>query len=67
MDPEVWIDTYAMAMGIANHSDLLAAKYLPMMLEGPTRQWVNTLPKDSIDSWEDMREAFVKNFEGTCA
>ena len=34
MDPEVWIDTYVMAMGILNASDLLAAKYLPMMLEG---------------------------------
>ena len=50
MDPEVWIDTYMMAMGILNAPYLLAAKYLNMMLEGSARQWINALPKDSIDS-----------------
>ena len=38
-----------------------------MMLEGTARKWINGLPKDSIDSWEEMRDAFIKNFEGTCS
>jgi hypothetical protein len=54
-----------MAMGIAGHTDLLAARYLPLMMEGTTRQWINTLPPNSIDSWEDMRRAFIKHFEGS--
>ena len=64
-DPTTWIDTYLMAMGIAGHTDLLAARFLPMMMEGPTRQWFNTLPADSIDSWEDMRNAFIQHFQGS--
>ena len=35
------------------------------MMEGATRQWINTLPADSIDSWEEMRDAFVRHFEGS--
>ena len=54
-----------MDMGIAGHSDLLAARYLPLMMDGGNRQWINTLPPNSIDSWEDMRLAFVKHFEGS--
>src|SRR3954471_18653869 len=58
-----------MAMGIAGHTDLLAARYLPLMMEGACRQWINTLPEDSIDSWEEMCNAFVRHFEDsyTCA
>ena len=65
LDPGIWIDSYLMAMGIAGHSDLLAARYLPLMMDGANRQWINTLQKDSIDSWEDMRNAFIKHFEGS--
>src|SRR3954469_6147267 len=64
-NPSVWLDTYLMAMGIAGHTDLLAARYLPLMMEGACRQWINTLPPDSIDSWEEMRDAFVRHFEGS--
>ena len=41
------------------------ARYLPLIMDDSTRQWVNTLPPNSIDSWEDMRDAFVKHFEGS--
>ena len=66
MDPKTWIDDYAMAMAIVNASDLICARYLPLMLGGSARTWINNLPRDSIDSWKDMTRAFVKNFEGTC-
>jgi hypothetical protein len=52
-----------MAMGIAGHTELLAARYLSLMMEGTTRQWINTLPPNNIDSWEDMRHAFIKHFK----
>lgn len=35
------------------------------MIEGATRHCINTLPADSIDSWEDMCDAFVRHFEGS--
>jgi hypothetical protein len=65
LDPVVWIDSYLMAIGIASHTNLLAARYLPLMMEGSTRQWINTLPPNNIDSWEDMRLTFIKHFEGS--
>jgi hypothetical protein len=65
LDPSVWINSYLMAMGIAGHTDLLAARYLPLMMDGDTRQWVNTLEPNNIDSWEDMRAAFVNHFESS--
>jgi hypothetical protein len=37
LDPVMWIDSYLMAMGIAGHTDLLAARYLPLMMEGSIR------------------------------
>ena len=58
-DPAVWLDTYLMAIGIAGNTDLLVACYLPLMMEGVTRQWINTLLADNIDSWKDMCEAFI--------
>jgi hypothetical protein len=65
LDPSVWIDSYFMAMGIAGHTDLLAARYLPFMMDGDTRQWVNTLELNIIDSWEEMHTAFVNHFESS--
>src|SRR3954467_2908189 len=65
LDPIVWVDSYLMAMGIAGHSDLLAARCLPLMMEGTHRQWINKLPPGSIDSWNDMRKAFIQHFEGS--
>ena len=65
MDPTIWIENYAMVMSIQNASYKTATRYLPMMLEGTTRTWINNLPRDSINSWEDMKTAFVKNFEET--
>ena len=37
LDPAVWIDSYTMAMGILGHSELLAAHYLPLMMDGANR------------------------------
>jgi hypothetical protein len=38
-NPMVWIDSYAKAMGILRYSDLLAARYLSLMMDGANRQW----------------------------
>ena len=29
------------------------------------RHWLNSLPADSIGSWEDLEAAFLDNFQGT--
>lgn len=40
-------------------------KYLPLKLKGPAEHWLNSLPKNSIGSWEELEEAFLSNFKGT--
>ena len=50
---------------MARGDDLHAIKYLPPKLKGPARHWLNSLPENSIGSWEDLEDAFRDNFQGT--
>ena len=50
---------------MARDDDLHGIKYPPLKLKGPTRYWLNSLPKNSIGSWEDLEDAFLDNFQGT--
>ena len=50
---------------MARGYDLHAIKYLPLKLKGPARHWLNSLPENSIGSWEDLEDAFRDNFQGT--
>ena len=50
---------------MARGDDLQAIKYLPLKLKGPARHWLNSLPENSIGSWEDLEDAFHDNFQGT--
>jgi hypothetical protein len=55
-----------MGMSILNASEEICARYLNMMLEGAAHIWLQNLPPNSINSWDEMKEAFIKNFQGTC-
>ena len=37
----------------------------PMVLKDGTRSWLLNLPVGSISSWDEMREHFIANFQGT--
>jgi hypothetical protein len=63
--PHTWLQDYATAVGIADGSTNIACKFLPLMLEGTARVWIDSLPRNSIHCWKDMKEAFNHNFEGT--
>ena len=64
-DPAVWIEDFFLHIHMARGDDLHAIKYLPLKLKGPARHWLNSLPTDSIGSWEDLEDAFLDNFKGT--
>src|SRR4051812_12045947 len=64
-DPAVWIEDYLLHIHMARGDDIHAIKYLPLKLKGPARHWLNSLPADSIGSWEDLEAAFLDNFQGT--
>jgi hypothetical protein len=34
----------------------------PLKPKGPARHWLNSLPENSIGSWEDLEDAFRDNF-----
>ena len=40
-------------------------RYIPRMLEGPARIWLNNLKKDNILGWPDFEEEFNSNFSNT--
>jgi hypothetical protein len=54
-----------MAMTIQNASEMIMARYMPLMMKDVARTWIQGLPTNSIHSWRDMRRVFIKNFEGT--
>ena len=64
-DPAVWIEDYLLHIYMAHGDDLHTVKYLPLKLKGPARYWLNSLPENSIGSWEDLEDAFRDNFQGT--
>ena len=66
MDPAAWIESYEVAMDMLQVSDGVCARYLTMMMEGPARTWLKNLPENSVHSWSEMKEKFIKNFQGTC-
>ena len=64
-DPAVWIEDFFLHIHMARGDDLHAIKYLPLKLKGPARHWLNSLPANSIGSWESLADAFLDNFQGT--
>src|SRR4051812_6637659 len=41
-------------------------RYFAMMLEESARIWFKNLPENFVTSWTDLKEKFIKNFQGTC-
>ena len=66
MDPTVWMESYELVMDLLRASDGVCARYFTIMLEGSARIWFKNLPKNSVTSWTDLKEKFIKNFQGTC-
>ena len=41
-------------------SDILKLKLFPFSLRGKVREWLHSLLSGSINSWNDLKEAFIK-------
>src|SRR5664279_6054730 len=66
MDLVAWLENYELGMDILEATEAICARYLTMMLEGPARSWLQNLPPNSINSWDELKELFIKKFQGTC-
>ena len=65
MKPEDWLTDYMTAVSIAGGNRRVAVRYAPLMLQGSARSWLNSLPSNNINCWQDFDDAFVRNFIGT--
>lgn len=57
---------YELAMDMLDVSDVVCAKHLTMMLEGPARTWFKNLPPNSINTWGGAEGMFYQKLQGTC-
>ena len=65
-DPALWLEDYRLASRAGGaDSDPFTIRNLPLFLADSARNWLEHLPADRIDSWTDLREKFVVNFQGT--
>src|SRR3954469_3604605 len=63
--PEDWLIVYGTAVKITQGNMRWVVRYVPQMVEGPARIWLNNFPPGSINSWIDFHDAFVSNFTST--
>ena len=47
--PEDWLSDYLSAVNVAGGNHRWAVRYIPQMLEGPARIWLNNLSEGSVN------------------
>ena len=60
--PNSWLSDYALAVQIVGGSGLVAARFLPLMLEGTARSCIENLLKKYVHRWRDMEKVFTQHF-----
>ena len=66
VNPEQWLTCYAIAMRVSGGDTNMMANYLPIMLKPSVMNWLTSLRPDTIESWDDLKRMFVKNYKPTC-
>ena len=64
-DPAQWLRLYSTSISVAGEDTNTKVLYLPMALEPAPLTWLESLAHESIHSWEDLKKAFVDNFQGS--
>jgi hypothetical protein len=65
-NPSVWLEDYRLACragGVDNEHFII--QFLPCYLADTSRAWLDHLPRNSFDCWEDLKDIFTSNFQGT--
>jgi hypothetical protein len=58
----LWLSDYLQAVQILGGTRATAMQSLQLHLTGAAQSWLNTLPNDSIGSWEELESQFARNF-----
>jgi hypothetical protein len=64
-DLRQWLPFYSVAIEVLGGSNSTKALYFQVALEFAPLTWPESLKSNSIDSWEDLKRAFIDNFQGS--
>ena len=64
-DPTEFLELYELSIEVANGDEKVMANWFPMALKDGACLWLLNLQHGSISSWDEMRDRFVTNFQGT--
>jgi hypothetical protein len=64
-DPVQWFCLYSTAINVVGGDTSTKVLYFPIVLEPTPHSWLESLKPKSIHSWEDFKEVFVDNSQGS--
>ena len=64
-DPAEFLQLYELSIEAATGDEKVMANWFPMALKDGARSWLLNLQDGSMSSWDEMRDRFVANFQGT--
>ena len=64
-DPAQWLRLYSTAISVVGGDTNTKVLYILMTQEPTPLTWLESLARESIYSWEDLKKAFVDNFQGS--
>jgi hypothetical protein len=65
-NPEQWITLYEIAVQAAHDDEDVMANYFPVVINQSANQWLLSLREGSINTWAQLRRAFIDNYMATC-
>jgi hypothetical protein len=64
-DPVQWLRCYALSIENAGGNNDTKCLYFPFCLDQAPLTWLESLDKNSIDKWDQLKDQFTSNFAGT--
>jgi hypothetical protein len=63
-DPFQWLRCYALSIENAGGNNNTKCFYFPFCLDQAPLTWLESLDKNSIDKWDQLKDQFTSNFAG---
>nr|XP_023915020.1 uncharacterized protein LOC112026560 [Quercus suber] len=63
-DPQDHLNTFKTTLGLQQPPDEILCRSFPTTLRGAAREWFTKLPTSSIDTFEQLSNAFLRHFIG---
>ncbi|XP_023905505.1 uncharacterized protein LOC112017271 [Quercus suber] len=63
-DPQDRLNTFKTTLGLQQPPDEILCRSFPTTLKGAAREWFTKLPTSSIDTFEQLSNAFLRHFIG---